>query len=104
MQTSTKITHQSDFLYSQYVNPSGICINLEHASTFAHLSLPGSQAALADPAFIPAHCSFHFHCSCTVLTAYWVQLDLEEQSHSSLFQALSHLHHLFLSLCIVGRN
>lgn len=97
MQTSTKITHQSDFLNSQYVNPSGICINLEHASTFVHLSQPGSRAALTDPAFIPAHCSFHFHCFCAVLEAYWVQLDTEEQ-------ALSYLHYLFLSLCVVGRN
>lgn len=57
MQTSTKIIHQSDFLTSQYVNPSGICINSESmllAGTFAHLSQSGSWPELADPAFIPA--------------------------------------------------
>jgi len=45
MQTSTKITHQTDFLTRQYVNPSGICINLEPeraASTFTLSSQPGS--------------------------------------------------------------
>lgn len=67
MQTSTKITRQSDFLTSQYVNPSGICINSEPvltAGTFAHLSQPGNWAELTDPAFIPAlpvfaHCWKH---------------------------------------------
>lgn len=87
MQTSTKIIHQSDFLTSQYVNPSGICINSESmllAGTFAHLSQSGSWPELADPAFIPA----------LSVLASWVQLDLEEQFHSSVFQALSHLYHL----------
>lgn len=33
MQTSTKITDESDFLTSQFVNPSGICINAERMLT-----------------------------------------------------------------------
>lgn len=40
MQASTRITHQSDFLTSQYVNPSGVCIISEPrltAGTFADL-------------------------------------------------------------------
>lgn len=57
MQTSTKITDESDFLTSQFVNPSGICINAEcmlTAGIFFYQSQPGSWAKLTDPAFIPA--------------------------------------------------
>lgn len=62
MQTSTKITHQADLLASQYVNPSGICINSEPmlaASIFALLSRPGSWAAFTALAFIQPYLLLH---------------------------------------------
>lgn len=57
MQTSTKITDESDLLVSQFVNTSGICINAEPmltAGIFFHRSQPGSWAKLTDSTFIPA--------------------------------------------------
>lgn len=56
MQTSTKITDESDFLTSQFVSTSGICINAEPvlaAGIFFHQSQHRSWAKLTEPAFIP---------------------------------------------------